>query len=133
MALQLAADEQVELLVGASQLDVGLEGHRVVALRQRIEELVHGDRLALAVALGKIVALEHARDRVSGCEPDHAVGAERREPFRVVGDFGALTIEDEEHLVGVRPGVGGQLVGCQRRARDVAAGRVADHAGKIAN
>ena len=43
--LQLAADQQVEFLVGAAELDVGLHRHRVVALHQRVQQLVHGDRL----------------------------------------------------------------------------------------
>ena len=64
MALQLAAHEQVEFLVGAPELDVRLQGDRVVALRKGIEELVDRDRLAALVALGEVVALEHPRDRV---------------------------------------------------------------------
>jgi hypothetical protein len=39
--LQMAAHEQIELLVGAAQLQVALEGHRVVALHQRVEKFVH--------------------------------------------------------------------------------------------
>jgi hypothetical protein len=35
MALQLAPHEQVELLVGAAQLDVGAQRDRVVTLRER--------------------------------------------------------------------------------------------------
>ena len=62
--LQAAAHQQVELLVGAAELDVGLQRHRVVALHQRIQELVDRDRLLRGVALGEIVALEHARDGV---------------------------------------------------------------------
>ena len=44
--LQVAADEQVELLVGAAELEVALERDRVVALHQRVQELVHADRRA---------------------------------------------------------------------------------------
>ena len=43
--LQVAAHEEVELLLGAAQLDVGAHGHRVVALGQRVEHLEHRDRL----------------------------------------------------------------------------------------
>jgi hypothetical protein len=39
--LQVAAHQQVELLVGAAQLQVALQRHRVVALHQRVQELVH--------------------------------------------------------------------------------------------
>ena len=46
--LQLAADQQIELLIGAAELDIGLQRHRVVALHERIQELVDGDRLPSA-------------------------------------------------------------------------------------
>ena len=39
---EVAADEQVEELVGAAELDVALERDRVVALEERVEELVDG-------------------------------------------------------------------------------------------
>ena len=39
LLLQLAADEQVEQLIGAAELDVGLHHHRVPALEQRVQEL----------------------------------------------------------------------------------------------
>ena len=99
--LHLAADQQVEFLVGPAQLDVRLQRHRVVSLRQRIQELVDRDRLAALVALGEIVALQHARHRVPRRQLDHPVGAERREPFRIERDLGLLAVEDQEHLVRV--------------------------------
>ena len=46
LLLQLAPHQQVELLVGATEFDIALERHRVVALDERIKELVNGDRLA---------------------------------------------------------------------------------------
>ena len=131
--LQLAADQEVELLVGAAELDVGLQRDRVVALRERVEKLVDRDRLAALVALGEIVALEHARHRVLRGEPDHAVGAERRQPLRVERDLGLLAVEDHEHLVGVGLRVRLDLLARQRRPRHVAAGRVADQAGEVAD
>ena len=78
----VAADVEVEQLIGAAELDVGFEEHRVVRLRERIEELVHGDRLAGLVALLEVAALEHLRDVVARGQPDHALGAERAEPAR---------------------------------------------------
>ena len=38
-ALEVASDDEVEVLVGAAELDVRLDGDRVVALEQRVEEL----------------------------------------------------------------------------------------------
>ena len=43
--LQLPAHQEVELLVGAAELDVGLDGHRVVGLQQGIEQFGDGDGL----------------------------------------------------------------------------------------
>src|SRR6516164_7292670 len=133
MALQLAPDEQVEFLIRSSQLDVGLQRDRVVALRKRIEELVHGDRLSFAVARGEVLALEHARHGVLRSELDHAVGAERLQPFGVERDLGLVAVEDQEHLIGVGLCVRVQLFARERRARDVASRRIADHPGEVAD
>ena len=54
-----AADEQVEDLIVAAKLDVGLEGDRIVCLNERIEELVQSDRLMGLIARAEIVALHH--------------------------------------------------------------------------
>ena len=56
-----------------------------------------------------------------------------REPAGVEVDAGALAVEDLEHLRLVGPGVGLHLLGRERRARGVAPGGVADHAGEIAD
>ena len=131
--LHLAPDQQVELLVGAAELDVGAHRHRVVALHQRIEEFVDGDRLVRPVALAEIVALEHARNGGGGGELDHARGAERVAPFRVEADLGLLGVENLEYLRLVGRGVGLDLLARQRRARHVLAGGIADQAGEIAD
>ena len=57
--LQVAAHGHIELLVGAAQLQVGLDRHRVVALQQGIEKLVQGDRRARAVAVGEVFLGQH--------------------------------------------------------------------------
>ena len=56
--LQLASDQHVELLVGASDLDIGFEGDRIVALDQRIQQLMQKSGLLVREALFKIVAFE---------------------------------------------------------------------------
>jgi len=61
--LHVAGKEQVELLVGASHLHIGADGHRVVALEQWVEQLENRNRLARGVALGEVVALEQLGDR----------------------------------------------------------------------
>ncbi len=80
MLLHLAPHEQVELLVGPAQLDVGLQRHRVVGLGQRVQELVHRDGVLRLIALVEVIALQHARNRISGRETDHARGAELLHP-----------------------------------------------------
>jgi hypothetical protein len=70
IALQLAPHQQVEFLVRAAHFHVALQRHRIVALRQRIEQLVHRDGNAVAQALGEIVALQHARHGVFASQPD---------------------------------------------------------------
>src|SRR5258705_7545301 len=54
--LQLASDQEIELLVRSSELDVGFHRDRIVALHERIEKLVDCDRLAGGIALGEVVA-----------------------------------------------------------------------------
>ncbi len=49
-----------------------VERDRVVALAERVEELVDGDRLLRGKALREIVALEKAGHRVFRREPDHS-------------------------------------------------------------
>ena len=131
--LHLASDQQVELLVGATEFDVGAHRHRIVSLHQRIEEFVNRDRLVRPVALAEIVALEHARDGGGRRELDHAGGAERVAPLRVEANLGLLGVEDLEHLRLVRDGIGLDLRARQRRPRHVLACGIADQAGEIAD
>jgi hypothetical protein len=131
--LQLPADQQVELLVGAAEFDVGLQGDRVVALHQRIQELMDRDRLSTFIALVEIVALEHARDRVLRRQLDHVGSAHRAEPFRVEAQFGALAIEHLVDLGRVGFGVRLHVLARERLARCILAARIADHAGEVAD
>ena len=65
-----AAGEQVVELVGAAELDVGLDRDRVVRLHQRVEQLGDRDRLAGGEALREVVALEQLRDGQRAGQPD---------------------------------------------------------------
>jgi hypothetical protein len=56
-ALDVAPQEQVELLVGAAQLDVGADRHRVVSLHERVQKLEHRDRRSFGKPLGEVLAL----------------------------------------------------------------------------
>ena len=75
MLHHLAAGEQVVELVGAAELDVGLDGDRVVGLHQRIEQLGDRDRLPRGHPLREVVALENPRDgHVRASRDDVRVG-----------------------------------------------------------
>ena len=96
--LHVAAEQQVELLVGPPDLDVGLDRHRVVALEHRVEQLEHRDRLPRLHPPAEVVALEQAGDREPPHQPEQLVAA-HRQPLAVAADLGALRIEHLERLL----------------------------------
>ncbi len=131
--LQFAPHQQVEFLVGAAQLEVGLERDGIVALHQRVDEFMDGDGLAGLVALAEIVALQHLRHGVGGRQLDQVDRAEFVHPGGVEHDFGLGRVEHFEHLVAITLRIGKHLLTRQRRAGGVLAGGVADHAGEVAD
>ena len=58
-ALQFAADEKIELLVGATELDIGLQHDGIVSLRNRVQQLVQRNRLFVLEAVVKVFTLKH--------------------------------------------------------------------------
>jgi hypothetical protein len=60
IALEFAADQEIEFLIGAAHLDVGFEGDGIVTLGKRVHQFVHGNRDAFLEALGEIVSLQDA-------------------------------------------------------------------------
>ena len=130
---QLAAGEQVEELVGAAELDIGLDRHRVVRLRHGIEELVQRDGLLRRVALGEVVALEDAGDGELARELEQVCEVELAEPLGVAAQLGLVGIEDLERLLDVGLRVRVDLLARERRAGRVAAGRVADERREVAD
>ena len=95
--LDVAREEEVELLVGAAQLHVGAHRHRVVALQQRVEQLEDRDRPAAGVALGEVVALEQLGDGRGAREPEQVLHR-HVEPLAVAANLGPLGVEDREGL-----------------------------------
>ena len=63
LALQIAADEDIEKLIGAADLDVGLHLHGIPALDDRVLDFVEADGRALLETLVEILALEHLLER----------------------------------------------------------------------
>ena len=129
--LQLAADQQVEFLIGAAELDVGLHRHRVVALHQRVQQLVHRDRVVAFESPIEVIAFKQAGERVACGEPDHPLGAELVRPFRVEQDLRFFGVQDLEYLVPVALRVGEDLLARERRPGLVLPRGVADHAGEV--
>ncbi len=105
------AQQQVELLVGAAQLQVGADRHRVIALQQRVEQLQHRDRRARRVALGEVVAFEQLRH---GGRADQAQQLRHRhvQPLAVEAHLQArrVGVEDAQRLLAEGRGVGGDLL-----------------------
>ena len=97
-----APGEQVVELIGAAELDVGLDRDGVVGLHQGIEQLGDRDRLLRGVALLEVVALEDSRNGHRPREAHHVRIRELRQPLAVVTHLGALGIEDLHRLLDVR-------------------------------
>ena len=133
MALQLAAHQQVELLVRASEFDIGFERHRIVALRDGIEQLVHGNRLLFLEALVEVFPLEHLRDRELCRQLYEAFVAKLAQPFAIEPHLGLVAVEDLEDLGLIGFGVLVDLLAAERRARRCASGRIADEPGEVAD
>src|SRR5690606_9646754 len=111
----------------------GLQVHRVVRLREGIEELVNGDRLSRFVTHLEIAALEHLRHVVARRKTHPAVASERLEPLAVETRDGLLRIEDLEDLRLVCLRVCRNLLHRQRRARLRAAGWIPNERGERTN
>ena len=133
VALEVAAAHEVELLVGAAELDVALEGDGVVALRHGVEELVDVDGLLVLEALVEVFALEHLGDGELGGETNHARVTELVEPLGVIADFCFVAVEDLEDLVFVGLGVEIDLFAGEGLAGLVLAGGVADEGGGVSD
>ena len=125
--------QQVELLVGAANFQVAFQGHRVVALHQRVQELMHADGLPGFEALAEVVSLHHAGHVVLGSQRNHAARAQRVAPFTVVANFGFGRVQHPAGLLVIRFGIGLNLLLRERWPRGVAARRVTDQCGEIAN
>ncbi|MNK76036.1 hypothetical protein D3C87_955970 [compost metagenome] len=131
--LDLAAHEEVELLVGAAHLDVRLDGDRVVALHQGVEELVEGDGIVALVALGKVIARQHLGDRGLGRQFDGVSEGHAVQPLPVPVDLGLGEVEDQAQLVEVGLGVLLDFLEGEGRPGGFLTGGVADPGGEVAD
>ena len=124
--LQFAPDEQVEQLVGAAELHVGLDGDGVVRLQQRVEHLGDRDGPLPGVPCGKVVAVQELVDGEVRREPYDVGERELPEPLALVHGARPVRVHDLEELAHVRLGVLAHVLGAEHRARVGLAGRVAD-------
>ena len=131
--LQLTADEEIELLVGAPKLHVGPHGDRIVALAQGVQQLMYPDGLATAIALLEIVSFQHPGDGVLRRQTNHAVRPELAHPDRVEADLGELGVQNLEHLAAIRVCIALEILPAQRFPGEVPAARIADETGEIAD
>src|SRR5207237_10175414 len=98
---------------------------------QRIQELMDRDRALLGEAVGEIVTLEHPSDRVRSRQFHDSGRAELGGPGGVEKDLGPVAMQNLEYLLLVCLRVLGDLLGTAWRARGVAPGGIADHAGEV--
>lgn len=118
---ELAAGEQVEELVGAAHLDVGLDLNGVEGLHHGVQKLVQSNRRLGLVALGKVVALKDAGDGELGAHLQKAGQVHRQDPVAVMHDGGLLGVQNLHGLAHVGLGVGLDLLLRKLRTRGVLA------------
>ena len=87
MTLQITPHRHVELLVGASKLQISANGNRVITLQQRIEKLVEGNRRARSVAPGEIVLGKHLAHRGCRQQSDDLAQIQSLQPLTVTPHF----------------------------------------------
>jgi len=92
-----------------------------------------GNRLIGLVALGEIIALQHAGHGITSCQLQHASGTQFIEPGRIEHNLGLFRFEYLEHLRGIGFGIFLHLRFRQGRARHAFTGGITDHAGKVAD
>src|SRR6187397_3082437 len=91
------------------------------------------DWLIALVALGEVIALQHARYRVATGYLDESGGGHAAEPARIEIHACLPTIQDLEDLLLISLRIGFNLLSRQRRPCCVASGRIANHSSEVAN
>ena len=109
--LQLSAHEAIELLVGPSELDIGLHHDGIIGLKKRIEQLRDRDGTARCVPAAEVFSGQQLRDRELARQGDNVGKAELAEPFALPERLGALPVHHGEELAHVGLGVGTDLLG----------------------
>src|SRR3989442_566627 len=133
LPLQIPAHQVVELLIGASQFNIGLQVDGIHGLTERVEQFVHKDGHAAAQAVGEVVAFEHAGDRGLGPEPDDFLKGHAAQPLAVEHDLRLLRLENFAVLISGGSYVALDFFPRQHRPGLLLLGRITNHAGEIAD
>ena len=133
LLLEVAADEDVEELVGAADFDVGADFDGVPALDDGVLDFVEADFLTFFDPRFEILALEHLLHGDAGVEAEDVFEGHLPEPVTVEDDLGFVRVEDLEGLGGVGFGVGEDVLAGKRGTGGGAAGGVADAGGEVAD
>ena len=94
---------------------------------------MHADGCSRFKTVMEVVALHHARHGVLGGELDHAHRTQGQAPFAVVSDLGFFRVEHQRGLLVISFSVFFDLLWCEGRTGTVAARRVANQAGEVAD
>jgi hypothetical protein len=131
--LHIAADEDIEELVGAAEFDIGFDLDGVPALHDGILDFVEADFLFRGEAIFKVIALEHLLHGDAGIEAEDVFVGHFSKPFAIVNDLGFGAVEDFESLVGISFGVGEDFIAGERWAGGGASAGVADGGGEVSD
>ena len=108
--LQLSARHQVEELFCGAKLHIGLQYHRVVALHERVEKLVHPHGVARIPPLAEVVSGEKLLYRKMRGQPDDLLKRQHAQPVCVVAHGRPLPVQNFKRLFRVGPRVFGHLL-----------------------
>src|SRR5437762_2218949 len=97
-AHELAPSQQVELLIEAAELDVSLDGHRVVGLEHWVQQLMESKRLTALHSVTKCLVRQYPASRQFARLSDDIGQLEFAEPFGLPANFGLLPIENQKRL-----------------------------------
>ena len=97
-ALQLPANQQIEHLVGAAELYIGLDGNGVVGLQQRVEQFRDGDGFLVGEPGGKVGPLQELSHSEHAGQFKDVGQAELPEPLTLVDHFSPVLVHHLEEL-----------------------------------
>ena len=131
--LQFPAHQQVEPLVGAAELHVRPDLHRIVGLKQRVEQLSNGDGPLLLEPLGEVVTLQKLGHGELSGQPNHVRETKLAEPFTLPHHLSQVLVHNLKELAQVGLGVGNHLIVGQDRPGGRLAAWVADLGGPVSH